>query len=164
MAGQIAPSPDRTQLGIGALASAFGLYFCLVGLGLLPEPSHRIGPLWLATFAGLAFLCAGISVTVRGFLGMDDKSRELPESAPLWMKTVYWLSGVAAASCLAAIGTWIAFGAGPRGFNISGPFSGPVGEGIGRAIFGIGTILTWLMVIALARAGAKKIFGKKSGA
>ena len=44
---------------------------------------------------------------------------------------------------------------------MAGLIAGPVGEGIGRTIFGIGAIIAWLLVAVMARAGAKKIFGKK---
>jgi hypothetical protein len=162
MAGRNFSSSNRTTLAIGAVTGAFGFYLCLVGLEILPPPSRINGPIWLATAAGLAFLCAGISVTVRGLVRMDDDTRELPADAPVWMQATYWLSGLVAAAALASIGTWVAFGGGDRHISISGPFTGAVGEDIGRAIFAIGTILTWLMVIALARAGARRIFGKKN--
>jgi hypothetical protein len=43
-----------------------------------------------------------------------------------------------------------------------GPISGSIGEAVGRTAFGIGAIISWLIVAAMARAGAKKIFGKYS--
>ncbi len=152
---------DRTTLAIGGVTGAFGFYLCLVGFGLVPQPSRINGPLWLAVFAGLAFLCAGVSVIVRGLLCLDDNTSELPRNTPLWMQVVYWLSAVGAAASLASIGTWIALGGGDRQISVSGPFTGPVGESVGRTVFGIGAIITWLMVAALARAGAKKIFAKR---
>jgi hypothetical protein len=162
MADRNAPSRDRTTLIVGAVAAAFGLYLCLVGLGLVPQPGRIDGPLWLACLAGLAFFCAGVAVLVRGILGMNDRASELPASTPLWMKVTYWLSAALAAASLATVGTWIAIGYGDNHISISGPFTGPVGESVGRAVFGVGTVLTWLMAIALARVGAKKIFGKKN--
>jgi len=82
--------------------------------------------------------------------------------SPVWIATVYWLAGVLAAAGLAGIGTWVAFGGGTRAFSMSGFISGPLNESIGRTVFGIGAIITWLLVVLMARAGAKKIFGKKS--
>jgi hypothetical protein len=41
-----------------------------------------------------------------------------------------------------------------------GPIGGPVGETVGRTAFGIGAIISWLIVAAMARATAKKIFSK----
>jgi hypothetical protein len=161
MAEQHAPSKDRTTLAVGFIAAAFGFYLCLVGIGLVPPPSRINGPVWLAAAAGLAFLCAGVSVLVRGLLCVNDHDGELPNNAPLVLQIVYWLSGLIAAAALASIGTWVAFGGGDERVSISGPFTGPVGEGVGRAVFAVGTMLTWLMVILLARHGAKKILGAK---
>jgi hypothetical protein len=155
-------APDWTLTGVGALTAAAGLYFCLVGLSLLPPPSKINGPIWLALSAGLAFFAAGFSVLMRGLSGADDGSDDLPNDVPAWMKTVYWLDSVIAPAGLAGVATWIAFGGGTRQFSMSGPIVGPIGEGIGRTVFGIGAIITWLMVIALARSGVRKIFGKKS--
>lgn len=162
MADETVRKTDRSLLFIGALAGAFGLYFILLGFGVLPEPSRRNAPLWIGIPAGFAFLCAGVCVIVRGMLGLDDKQRELPDSAPLWMKAVYCYSGVMAAASLAAVGTWVAFGGGTRHFSMSGLFTGSVSEGIGRTAFGISAIITWLFVAALAHRSTKKVFGKKN--
>ncbi len=149
-------------MAIGALTGAVGLYFGMVGLGTLPPPSKINGPVWIALCAGLAFLSAGIAVIVRGALRLDDSVRELPASASVWLKTVYWLTGLVAAAGLAGICTWVAFGPGTREFHITGPISGPGGEAIGRTLFGIGAIATWLLVAAIAYSCAKKIFGKNN--
>ncbi len=162
MAPSNAPSKGRTTLAIGAVCCAFGFYMVMVGVGVLPPPSRINGPIWLAAAAGLAFLSAGVSVIVRGLLCVDTHERELPHDAPAWMQTIYWLSSLAALVALASIGTWVAFGGGDRNISVSGPFTGPAGEDVGRMIFTVATIMTWLMVIALARHGAKKIFRKKN--
>ncbi len=157
-------TPDRSLIAIGILTAVAGVYFALVGIEALPPPSRINGPIWLSLFVGVVFLATGISVIVRGLSGVDDQSSSLPDNAPAWMKTVYWLDSVIAAAGLAGIGTWVAFGGGTRHFSMAGPIVGPVGEGIGRTVFGIGAIIAWLIVLAIARAGAKKIFGKKGGA
>jgi hypothetical protein len=72
------------------------------------------------------------------------------------------LLGLLVASALAAIGTWVAFGDGTRHFSMMGFIFGHVGEGIGRTAFGIGAIISWLIVATMARVAAKKIFGKNS--
>jgi hypothetical protein len=154
-------SPDRFLLGIGALCVAAGLYFGLIGLGLVRPPSKVNGPLWLVLCAGLVFAAGGLTVIVRGALGMDDKQQDLPANAPQWLKVMCWLAGLTVAAGLALIGTWIAFGPGEREFTMSATISGPIGGGVGRVMFGIGAIMTWLMVIAFARHGARKLFGKK---
>jgi hypothetical protein len=151
---------DRPAFATGLTACATGLYFGLVGFGLVPEPSHINGPLWLGSFAGLAIFSAGLAIIIRALAGLNDGSGEMPPGAPRWMKAAYWLCGVVAMASLAAIGTWVAFGSGDRAFSMSGLFGGSIGASIGRAIFGICTIMTWVAVIALTRTGARKIFGK----
>jgi hypothetical protein len=85
----------------------------------------------------------------------------MPDTAPRWARVTYALAPVVVAAGLAAIGSWIAFGAGERHFSMAGMIGGPVGEGTGRVVFGLGALVTWLLVLALARACAKQIFGRK---
>jgi hypothetical protein len=153
---------DRRLLAIGIVVAAGGFYFMLVGVSLAPPPGHSDAPGWVALCCGLAFFSAGAAVLVRGFLGLSDKVQELPADTPMVFKTIYWLSGVVAAASLAGIGTWVAFGPGARHFAVSGLIGGPIGDGLGRTMFGIGAILSWLIVVLLAHASAKKIFGRKS--
>jgi len=155
---------DWKLAAIGVAVAAFGVYFGLVGFEVVPSPSRVNGPIWLALVVALIFAPTGLSLIVRALSGTDDNSSDLPEDAPVWMKCVYWLDSVIVAAGLATIGSWVAFGPGTRHFSMSGPIFGPLGEGIGRTVFGIGAIITWLIVLAFARAGAKKIFGKKDGA
>ena len=61
---------------------------------------------------------------------------------------------------LAAMGTWVAFGGGARHFSVADFINGPIGEGIGRAAFGLGTIIAWLIAAVFARTGWRKVFGK----
>jgi hypothetical protein len=142
VADQNASSPSWSLIAIGMLTAAAGAYFGLVGLETLPPPSRINGPMWIALFVGLVFFSGGIAVIVRGATGVSDQSGDLPAGTPVWIATVYWLSGVLAAAGLAGIGTWVAFGAGSRHFSMSGFFTGSVGEGIGRTVFGIGAIIT----------------------
>jgi hypothetical protein len=158
----VVKSRGWTLLAIGTAVGGGGLYFVLVGIGLLPAPSRTYAPGSVIVCCGLVFFATGISVLVRGWLGLDDKVQELPEESPAAIKIVYSLSGLTAVAALAGVGTWVAFGTGERHFSVSGPISGPVGDGIGRIVFGIGAILTWLIVVVMARASARKIFGKKS--
>lgn len=159
MPDQKAKPTDWFLLGVGALCVALGLYFALIGLGLVRPPSRVNGPLWIVLCAGLVFAAGGATVIVRGALGMDDKEQDLPADAPRWLKIACWLAGLTVAAGLALMGTWIAFGPGERDFTMSATLSGPLSGGFGRVLFGLAAIMTWLMVIVFAHHGAKKIFG-----
>jgi hypothetical protein len=63
---------------------------------------------------------------------------------------------------LGAIGTWVAFGPGERKFSSSIPFLPAwLNEPIGRTVFGIGAILIWIILIASAVVGARRLRGPK---
>jgi hypothetical protein len=133
----------------------------LVDLGLF-SPSSRIhGSYWLGFTAGLVFFAAGLSVLVRAWLHVPDKQPNLPDNAPAIAVAVQWLAALTIIVALASIGTWVAFGPGPRQFSTSLPVWGSVAELLGRAAFGFGAIITWLMAALMAYAGAKKFFGSK---
>jgi hypothetical protein len=159
------PSPshrphDRALLAIGAICAAGGVYFVLVGCGLAPPPSKLHGPVWLSISIGLVFLAGGVMVLVRGWLAVPD-AQDLPEGAPRALVALQWIASLAACAGLAAAATWVAFGAGSRQFVLPIPVGGTLGETIGRAAFALGAMLAWLITAAFARAGAKKVFGKK---
>ena len=162
VAEQNVSTRDWTTIGLGALTAAFGLYFCLAGFGFFAALQKGNGRGWIGLLVGLVFLAGGLAVILRGVVRADDKSGELPASAPKWVAAVYWLLGMLVAAGLAGGGTWVAFGSGPRHFMMMGPISGSIGETFGRTAFGIGAIISWLIVAAMARAGAKKIFGKNN--
>jgi hypothetical protein len=151
---------DYRLMAIGAAAMAGGIYFIFVGFGLLPSPGRINGPLWLSIGCGLVFLLGGVSVSLRGYLRMDDSQTDIPADAPHWVKLVWWGNTVAICCALASIGSWIAFGGGTRHFSVAGLINGSVGESIGRAAFGLGAILAWLIAAVFARAGWRKVFGK----
>jgi hypothetical protein len=164
MAKPISParSCDWTLLAIGAALTGGGIYFALVGLATVPTPSKLHGPNWIALAVGVVFAAAGVNVLMRGWLGLPDNEPNLPADTPVVLVALQWFSAVAVIVALASIGTWIAFGSGERHFSIAGPVAGPVGNSIGRAMFGFGAIFTWLMAALMAYAGAKKFFGKKN--
>jgi hypothetical protein len=153
---------DWMLLVIGFAFAGGGLYFALVGFGLAAAPGRINGPNWLALAVGLVFFAAGASVLVRAWLRVPDNKPNLPNDAPAFALAVQWLAALTVIAGLASIGTWIAFGAGDRSFDFSTPFvAGPLAETIGRAAFGFGAVITWLMAAAVAYTGVKKILGKK---
>jgi hypothetical protein len=162
VAKQNVPSPDWGLWAIGIALAGGGFFLALVGLGLARSPSHLNGPNWLGFAAGLVFFAAGLSVLVRAWLRVPDKQANLPDDAPAVAVAIQWLAALTAIVALATIGTWVAFGADTRQFSMSLPVWGSLAETIGRAAFGFGAIIAWLMAALVAYAGVKKVFGKKS--
>ena len=152
---------DRSLLTIGAACAAGGLYFVLVGLGLMPPPSPIHGPQWLAACVGLVFIAGGIMVLVRGWLNVPDQ-QDLPADSPRALVALQFIAVVAACAGLAVAATWVAFGSGTRHFVLPIPIWGSWAEALGRAVFALGAILAWLITAVFARAGVKKVFGGKS--
>jgi hypothetical protein len=157
----------KAMIAIGMVAAAAGLYFMLVGAGVLPipgGPGNLHGPLWILLCAGLAFFLAGSAVVLHG-IGRANDQGEFPADAPSWLRVVQYLIGVAVFACFGAIGSWIAFGPGERAFSGSLPFfSGEVNAAIGRTAFGIGAVIVWLCTLAFAVSGARRFLGRgKSG-
>ena len=158
--GSFSRAHDRGLLAIGAVCAGGGLYFIVVGFGLAPPPSKINGPLWLSACLGLVFLAGGVMVLVRGWLNVPD-TQDLPADAPRALIALQWLATVAACAGLAVAATWVAFGAGSRHFVLPIPLGGSLAETVGRVAFGLSALLAWLITLAYARAGARKVFGKK---
>src|SRR4051794_20832928 len=163
------PASPRGNLPYATLAAAFGVFYILVGLRLLPVSggaAHESDPLWLALCVGLAFLLAGVAIAIQAF-GHANAAGELPAAAPRWMRAGQDLSAFTIVACLAAIFSWVAFGPGEREFSGGLPFLGPaVNSMIGRGAFGVGAVLTWLCLAAIAVTGLRKYFasGNSDGA
>ncbi len=158
------PASSRTRFFCGLLAVAIGVFLLLIGLGVVPvNPRSVHGPLWIVSAAGMAFMLAGISIAVGAIHGVSEAG-DLPKDAGWWMRLFYHLIGVIIAGALASIGSWVAFGPGPRNFSGTGLFllSPEVGDVVGRILFGFGAVLTWLCTIAIAVSGARKLFSGKS--
>jgi hypothetical protein len=164
MAGRNEPLSPRATIGVGALAAATGLYFMLASLGVLPPPGRANAPMWIVFFAGLVFFLGGVAVIIPAAAGsVATESGELPPFAPRWVRLAQYLLGVTVFASFAIIGSWVAFGPGPRSFSMSMPFFSTqhAGETIGRVAFGIGAGVTWLGTIAVAVSGARKLLRNK---
>ena len=162
------PSSPYDAIGTGLAFALTGVYFILVGLGELPVPGGEDaihGPGAIVVCAGAAFLFAGLALAIRCKVGAKDRDGELPADAPRWSHVAYRIAGIAVAGSLAAIGTWIAIGSGPRAFSVSGPFveMRTTGEAIGRTVFGLGAVIVWIYVIALTVGTVRKLFGRGGG-
>lgn len=158
------PASRRTTFLCGLLAVAMGLFLLLLGLGIVPmKPRAGDGPLWIGVVAGLCFMLAGISIAVGAIHGVSETG-ELPKDTGRWLRLFYTVVGVVLAGSLATIGSWVAFGPGPRAFGGTGMFllSLEANAMIGRIVFGFGAVVTWLITIAFAVRGARQLFSDKS--
>ena len=160
-----APAKPAEIVGLGIAFAAAGLYFVLVGAGVLPLPDGAHAPGAIIVCAGLAFLFAGLTCVVRAKAGMASHDSDVPETAPTWLKLCYRALGIGATGALATIGTWIAIGTGPRASTMSAPFGElhTTGELIGRSLFGLGAVIVWIYVIALTVGTVRKLFGRHRG-
>jgi hypothetical protein len=158
--GRAARKADRSLLAIGALFAGAGLYFILVGLGVLPAPGRIYGPHWLVFAAGLVFIAGGISVLVRGWLFVPDHESQLPADAPGAAATLQWIAALVIIVSLASIGSWIAFAGDDRAFATNVPVQGSLRETVSRVAFGIGAVITWLLAAAVAAKGLRRILRK----
>ena len=156
---QSQPPPSRREtIVIGAIAAAFGLYFVLASLGVVPLQVRANAPLWIVTLCGLVFLLGGLAVVVPAAItGEVRADGELPESAPQWLRLVQYVCGLAIFAAFAMIGSWVAFGPGSRSFGTNLPLSSGDNETIGRVAFGVGAVITWLCLIGFARYGWRRL-------
>jgi hypothetical protein len=154
----------RGRLGIGLLVAALGAFICLIGLGIITSNAKDVhAPLWVVTSAGAAFLFAGLTLALSAASPTTDADGGLPPSAPFVLRLLQYLLGLAIVAALASVGSWVAFGPGERNFSVtlSLPWWGSTGKGndlIGRVVFGIGAVLTWLFFIAVAVKGWRRLF------
>ena len=155
------PSPQSTTW-IGALVSLTGLGILFVALDIIPtDPKKFEAPHWVVGAAGLAFFLAGIAVITAPPPGT-------PEAAAAGSRFTSWWTfalGLGIVGSLAAVANWVAFGPGPRKFQggIAIPFvavSGPTNEWTGRAVFGIGAVLTDLFLLWVVVRGLRDLLGR----
>lgn len=151
-------SPTEMKL-IGIGLGIAGLVCVLIGLGIVPVPGGRAnlhGPLWLAALIGVIFLLSGAACFIQG-IGRANANAELPAVAPLWMRAVFYLVGVALLFGFAVLGTWIAFAGDARSFSGGIPLLGPGNVSLVRIMFCFAALTCWLAAIAYAVDGARKL-------
>lgn len=154
------PSSPADVIGVGIAFALGGVYFILIALDLLPPPGETNSPPVIVACAGAAFLFAGLTCFVRAKAGLTDQQDDVPAGAPLWIMLSYRTLSIGAAGALAIIGTWIAMGSGPRAFIMPLGEMATTGELIGRMVFGLGAVIVWIVVIALALGTVRKLFDR----
>jgi hypothetical protein len=154
------PATPRQMYFFGALAAAAGLYFMLVGFGILPTPGgprNLHAPLWVVQLVGLTFFLAGLAVFIQA-IGRANASGELPADAQGWLRAAQHLIGVLTFACFALIGSWVAIGGESHQFSGGIPFiGGAANVSLARVMFGFGAAICWIATIAFAISGARKL-------
>jgi hypothetical protein len=151
--------PSRLMLVAIPMMIGIGLFFSLVGLGVVPPPGgpkNLHAPLWIVLCAGLVFLLGGLAFGLNVVGGANPRTGELPTDAPRWVRMAQYILALAIFAAFATIGSWIAVGPGERAF--SGTV--PIGSTGGRIVFGIGAVIMWLCTLAYAVSGARKVCGR----
>jgi hypothetical protein len=146
-------------VGVGIAFSAAGLYFVLGAAGYLPMPETN-SPNFIGFCIGAAFLFAGLTCVVRARAGLAAHEIDMPESALRGINLSARMLAIGAAGALATIGTWIALASGPHAFNLSGSIP-TTGELVGRSVFALGAVITWIVVIALTVGTVRKLFDRR---
>ena len=129
---------------------AMGAFVALMGLGVVPVDAKNFnGPRWLTTVAGFVFILGGCAVLM--------KTIGISENTPIYLLPVALL-----VSGMAAIGLWVAFGPGERGVDVTfgiASFLGGHGAGelIGRAVVGLGALLTTGIAVWIWRDFLKRL-------
>jgi hypothetical protein len=121
-----------------------------------PRPAMRDpAPDWIGFLIAAMFIAAGAMAIVNSFEGADP-SGELSSTAPRTLRTIYKLTGTLIALALAVLITWVSIGPGERHFTGTGSF-GPFGVGdmFGRMVFGIGALMAWCIIGAMAMRAMK---------
>lgn len=153
------PATRKEMVWIGAGAAAVGVYFMLVGVGLLPIPGGKRNlhsPLWVVLCAGIPFFFGGLTVFLQG-IGKIDHNGETASGAPAW-RIIQYLMGVTIFACFALVGTWIAL-AGESG-QFSASLAGSrvaISAIVARTAFGVGAVISWLCTIGYAVSGVRKL-------
>lgn len=143
---------SRARVVVGFLFVLGGIYPILAALDVPGLNEGKNAPDWVVGLAGVLFLFAGATIWAQG------------SAAEKMLSNV---AGIAILIGLAAIGNWIAFGAGERA--CSGGFSAWIfssereaGEWECRAAFGIGAAMLDAFIV-LALAGLlKSAFGSRA--
>ena len=152
---------DKTAIACSLLAVGMGVFIVLSAFGVIPSRGGNDGERWIGVVAGMAFVLGGLAALIQT-CARATPDGNLPSTAPAWVRVTLYLLSLAIVVSLGAIGTWVAFGPGEREFSISIPFlpmwlNGP----LGRTAFGVGAVITWMILILMAVAGARRLRGAK---
>lgn len=155
------PLSPKAAVALGLAVSAMGALIVLLAAGVIPGgDASREAPRWVVAAAGLAFVLAGAAMIVGyAVAGGAAPDSDLPPGTPRWVRVTQSLLGLGIIAALAAVGTWVAFGPGPRAFSVTLPFvgRGPGDETVGRVAFGIGAVLMWIFLVVFVVVSVRRI-------
>ena len=152
---------DKTAVACGFLALAMGLVIVLSAIGIIPSRDADWSSRCIGLIAGLAFVLGGIAVVNQTFARATPEG-DLPPGTPTWIRAALLLLGLSIVASLAVIGTWVAFGPSEREFSSSVPFLPAwLNEPLGRTVFSVGAVLTWLILLLMAVMSARRLRGRK---
>src|SRR5262249_37292515 len=127
----------RSRIVAGLIASALGAFILLASAGVIPlQPDSAQAPAWVIALCGVCFACAGGSITFGAMTGAVAPDGALSNAAPKPLRAVFYFLALAVLASLALVGSWVAFGDGPRTFTTS--FGGAETQGddlTGRVVF-----------------------------
>jgi len=148
-------------VAVGLAVSAMGALIVLLAVGVIPGGDASLeAPRWVVAAAGLSFVLAGAAIIVGyAVAGGAAPDGDLPPGTPRWLRVTQSLLGLGIIVSLAAVGTWVAFGPGPRAFGVTLPFvgRGPGDERVGRVAFGIGAVLMWIFLVVFVVVSVQRI-------
>ena len=155
------PLSPRGAVAVGLAVSAMGALIVLLAVGVIPGGDASLeAPRWVVAAAGLSFVLAGAAIIVGyAVAGGAAPDGDLPPGTPRWLRVTQSLLGLGIIVSLAAVGTWVAFGPGPRAFSVTLPFvgRGPGDERLGRVAFGIGAVLMWIFLVVFVVVSVQRI-------
>ena len=155
------PLSPRAAVAVGTAVSGMGVLIVLLAVGIIPGAEASLeAPRWMVATAGLAFVLAGAAVIVGyAVAGGAAPDGDLPPGTPRWVRVTQSLLGLGIIVSLAAVGTWVAFGPGPRSLSVTLPFvgRGPGDETVGRVAFGIGAVLMWIFLVVFVVVSVQRI-------
>lgn len=145
-------------------AMAIGGWMMLASLGLFGQPVRHPddAPDWMGPLIGFLFFGGASAAMINVVYGAADQiSGQLPSGAPMLARILSGALGVAVTLGLAMVFVWIGFGSGERHFTGSGAFLGPF---VGRAMFGLFGLLTFIVVCWVEVRRLKRSLAAKDNA